>query len=70
MTKENITWFDLMWSNKYIQLFALALLILYIMIFVVEPVGWEWAILTIPIGMMIAISYFGFYKFWKEYNND
>jgi hypothetical protein len=73
MTDEKkLTWWQLMWKNFYIQLFALAIVFLAGVIIKSDSfyslagliIG-----LAIPIGMMIMISYFGFYKFWREYNN-
>ena len=64
-----MTWFKLMWSNYYIQLFAVAVVSFIILIVTYNDsysiVGFYVA-LSIPIMMMAIIGYFGFYKFWQE----
>lgn len=69
--KEGITWFQLMWKNSYVQLFALAVVFLVVEIMFMDEfytMGGFYIGISIPIGMMAMISIFGFYKFWKEYN--
>lgn len=57
------TWFSLMWSNNYIQLFALA--IAFLILLIVKEV---YLLIPLPALMMIIIGYKGFYQYWKEYN--
>lgn len=68
---EKITWFELMWNNFYIQLFAIAVIMLVGLIIDYKrtqyvPKGWFFVALSIPIMMIIGIAYFGFYKFWLD----
>ena len=57
-------WFKIMWLNRYIQLFIVSLLILFLMIFKLN--GEELWALLLPISMMVVIGYKGFYQFWKD----
>ena len=60
-------WFKVMWSNSYIQLFIVALLVLFLIVFNLS--GTElWAVL-LPISIMVVIAYKGFYQFWKNLKN-
>ena len=72
MTDEKkLTWFQLMWKNAYVQLFALAVVFLVVEIMFMDEfytMGGFIVGISIPIGMMIMISFFAFYKFWKEYS--
>lgn len=61
--KKRDTWFSLMWSNNYIQLFILA--IAFLILLVVKEV---YLLIPLPILMMIVIGYNGFYKFWNDYS--
>lgn len=69
---EQTTWFELMWSNFYIQLFVIAIVLLVGLIIDYRktkyiPKGWFLAALSIPIMMIIIISYFGFYLAWENF---
>jgi hypothetical protein len=75
VNKPQLTWFQLMWKNWYIQLFATAIIFilgeLYVNFFV-EPfysIGGVIVGFGIPIGMMIMIAYKGFYQFWNDYTH-
>jgi len=57
------TWFSLMWSNNYIQLFALA--IAFLILLIIKEL---YLLIILPVLMMIIIGYNGFYKFWKNYS--
>ena len=59
-------WFKIMWANSYIQLFLVAVVILFIVIFGLPDQLW---VLTFPITMMGVIIYKGFYQFWKDLIN-
>lgn len=67
---NKITWFKLMWMNWYIQLFGVAIGFLGLLIYLFKDEGYNnlrfWLGLSIPIGMMFLIGYYGFYKYWKE----
>lgn len=72
-------WFKIMWQNRYIQLFTIALILAILelcnlnlgisLIYSLygDLFGQIMTILgfSIPWLMMIIIGYFGFYKFWK-----
>ena len=62
-------WFNLMWKNKYIQLFVM-FIVMTIMIIATheqfESTGLFLMTLSIPILGMCSIGYFGFYKFWND----
>jgi hypothetical protein len=70
--KKNQTfknWFKLMWGNNYIQLFILAIAFLIGEFYWMDTfysLGGFIAGISIPIGMMILISYKGFYQFWSD----
>lgn len=71
------TWFRIMWNNRYIQLFLVGFFLLIMQLthikwcvdLIAEQPGFG-IIMTglgmlIPIGIVSAVSYFGFYKHWK-----
>lgn len=72
MTDEKkLTWWQLMYKNAYVQLFALAIAFLVVMLICKDEFYTEGGFyigISIPIGMMVMISILGFYKFWKEYS--
>lgn len=72
MTDEKkLSWFQLMWKNSYVQLFALAVVFLVVELICMDEFytyGGFIIGISIPIGMMVMISILGFYKFWKEYS--
>lgn len=57
-------WFKIMWKNFYIQLVLIALA--FIIYGLVDLDGSSQLVLLIPATAIVAIVYFGFYKFWKE----
>jgi hypothetical protein len=60
-------WFKIMWSNSYIQLFVVALVILFLIVFnLSEEELW---VILLPISMMVVIVYKGFYQFWNDLKN-
>lgn len=70
--EKKLTWWQLMWKNSYIQLFILAVVFLIGAIIRSDSFYSLTGLIlgfSIPISIMIIISYFGFYKFWKDYNN-
>lgn len=68
---KKITWFQLMWGNFYIQLFAVAIIMLVSQIYYINSFD-SWGNfligISIPLMMIIMIGYLGFYKYWKEYS--
>jgi hypothetical protein len=70
--EDQLTWFQLMWMNSYIQLFGVAIVFLVAEIYFWDTffsLGGLIVGLAIPIGMMILIAYKGFYQFWNDYKN-
>ena len=73
--KPQLTWFQLMWKNWYIQLFAIAVIALFGVLyqhFFVESFYSLTALLIgigIPTGMMVMIAYKAFYQFWNDYKS-
>lgn len=69
MNKTKITWFNVMWSNGYLQTFFMCCLFLGAVIIVkdtFESSIWFYVVLAFLICIISSIAYFGFYKFWKE----
>lgn len=69
--KDQLTWWQLMWKNGYVQLFGVAIAFLVVeLICMDEFYSWGAFIvgISIPIGMMVVIAVLGFWKFWKQYS--
>ena len=66
---KDITWFQLMWKNFYIQMFIIAIIALVVEFYFIDSfytltsfiVG-----ISIPIFMILIISYLGFYRYWQD----
>ena len=62
-------WFNLMWRNRYIQLFAM-FIGMFIMILseyhLFDTMSLFLITISIPVLGMCAIAYFGFYRFWNQ----
>lgn len=70
---QKVSWFKLMWSNSYIQLFLVGFIGTILMIHYKDRFDFigDWLIGTSILALVcIVISYFGFYKFWKTYNAE
>lgn len=68
--KKELSWFELMWKNSYIQLFLVAIAFLVILLVIKDEVYEPWMFyvgIAVPIGMMVMIAYKGFYQFWCDY---
>lgn len=68
---EKLTWFQLMYKNFYIQLFITAIVFLVVELIFRDEFYSDHSFyvgISIPIGMMVLIGYFGFFKFWREYS--
>lgn len=73
MSEEKLSWIKLMYKNSYLQVFIAAFIF-----FVTELIFRDdfysetgfYVGISIPIGIMMLIIYFGFYKFWKEYSSE
>jgi hypothetical protein len=71
--EKKIGWWKLMWKNSYIQLFAVAIVFLSLAIWHKDSFYTDagfYIAASIPTSMMIIISYYGFYKFWREYSRN
>lgn len=68
-------WFQLMWKNRYIQIFIIAAGSLVFIITkaqqIIDESGLFWLLATlfIPLTTIFCISYFAFYRFWKKIKN-
>jgi hypothetical protein len=62
-------WFVLMAKNNYITVFLLGLAFLIYSIVQFEPTVGSVVLLIIPIAMLSATVYKGFYQFWKDSQN-
>lgn len=57
-------WFQVMWSNLFIQIFVIALAFICIGFFELD--GWDLLILLIPFATICAVSYKAFFQFWMD----
>lgn len=57
-------WFNAMWKNFYIQLFAIAIVAL-VYLFNKLDTDQRW-FCFLPVLIMVVVSYFGFYRYWMK----
>lgn len=60
-------WFEIMWDNGYIPLFAVAAIAFSTVFLTLQ--GSDLWISVLPAAVMVLIAYKGFYQFWKDLKN-
>lgn len=60
-------WFEIMWDNGYIPLFAVALIAFGTIFLTLQ--GSDLWVSVLPLAVMGIIAYKGFYQFWNDLKN-